>query len=74
MPMRSRSKEWNDLKNGQTIEFQGFILQGLPKEDIKEGDYYVAERNAGPVFLQAREVSLIHNCIHPNSPSYSFDI
>jgi hypothetical protein len=74
MPNRNRSKEWHALRAGKQVELDGFILKGLPEEEIQAGDYYVAERNSGPQFLQARVVDMVHGCIHPNSPGYSFDL
>lgn len=49
------------LRQGKTIQMEGLTFKMATdasgaEEEIKPGDFYVAERNTGPYLLTAREI------------------
>ena len=63
-----------ELREGRQADLDGFLLEGRPKEDIKPGDYYVAQRNTGPQLLRAKYVDWENWWVVPDTFAYVYDI
>lgn len=82
--LRVRFEIPNKLRNGETVELDGYILRMLGDGEVMEvGDIYVAERNCAPEILTVREVVPIPTkengldyggWVVPQEPKYCFDI
>jgi len=65
------------LRAGEVVDLGGIRFM-MDEGEIKSGDLYIAERNAGPKLLTAREVVMTEdgfciNFIHATTTDYSFD-
>lgn len=61
------------LRSGDILDIDGLSLV-MDEGDIKPGDLYVGERNAGPQLLTARKVDYELGCIFPTCTSYPYDL
>lgn len=63
-----------ELRAGKSTILDGFLLQGCPEEEVRVGDYYVAQRNTGPQLLRAEAVDEVGWWIVPDTFAYVYDI
>lgn len=61
------------LRNNEVIDIEGIKLK-MDDGEIKTGDLYVAERNAGPKLLTAKRIDLKIGCIFPTCDAYPYDL
>jgi hypothetical protein len=51
------------LRNGDTVDINGFLVRATNDQDLREGAHYVAGRNTGPHLLTVRDVVVEDNFI-----------
>lgn len=59
------------LRNGEVVDLDGILFK-MDEGEIELGDLYIAERNSGPKFLEAKEIDVERGYIIPTTPDYVF--
>ena len=66
------------LQAGETIEFEGIKVTGIPGGKFMPGDTYIAERNTGPQLLTVKRIvvenNLLGGYIIPVEAAYAYDL
>ena len=60
------------LRRGEMVTVDGTDYIMLGDGEVKAGDTYIAERNTGPVLLQAEAIR--DGWIRPTTMEYSYDV
>ena len=68
----SKYQVLSDLRQGNTVEYDGLLLVMDGDGAVRDGDTYIAERNTVQL-LTAREVNHERSWIVPEENAYAFD-
>jgi len=60
------------LCRGEAVEIDGSYFKMDGNGEVAVGDFYIAERNTGPVLLQAKLIDR-RGWVEPTTMNYSYD-